>query len=224
MKIIRAILIDDHPLILDAYRQGIIKTAEKRGLSYDVTVKSSLEEAAALFDKDSEVLSKADLAFLDISLPIGQNKEFLSGEDIGLKIRKNFPNIRIIISTTFTNNFRIHSILKNVDPEGFLIKSDLTPTELLSAIETVLERPPFYSISVLQLLRKQLSSYEILDDIDRRLLYELSQGTKMKDIPDILPLSIAGVEKRKRNLKIIFNVENEGDGGLLKVAREKGFI
>jgi hypothetical protein len=60
----------------------------------------------------------------------------------------------------------------------------------------------------------------LLDKIDRRLLYQLSIGTKTTDLPEILPPSIAGVEKRKRN----FNVSNLDDKGLITIVKEKGFI
>lgn len=220
----KAILIDDHPLIINAYRQALLKTAEDRNTHFDIKVKKDLEEAASLFKKNSELIQNTEIIFLDISLPLGKSKEFLSGEDLGIKIRKENPQIKIFVSTSLNDNFRMHSILRSIDPDGFVIKNDLTPAELIQAIEIVLDNPPYYSQSVLQLLRKQISSDQILDDLDRRLLYELSIGTRMKDIPDVLPLSIAGVEKRKRNLKIIFNVEDQGDSGLIRVAREKGFI
>ena len=63
-----------------------------------------------------------------------------------------------------------------------------------------------------------------MDKIDRQILYELSIGTKTKDLPNIVPLSIAGIEKRKRILKRVFDVEYQGDKALITKAREKGFI
>jgi hypothetical protein len=39
-----------------------------------------------------------------------------------------------------------------------------------------------------------------------------------------LPLSIAGVEKRKRNLKNVFDVSGLEDKDLINKAKEKGFI
>jgi hypothetical protein len=56
------------------------------------------------------------------------------------------------------------------------------------------------------------------------MLYELSLGTRMKDLPNIVPLSIAGIEKRKRILKEVFDVEDQGDKALIMKARELGFI
>jgi len=64
----------------------------------------------------------------------------------------------------------------------------------------------------------------VLDKIDRQLLYELSIGTKTKDLPNILPLSMASIEKRKRALKKLFDVTEKGDQSLIKIAKEKGFI
>ena len=165
-----------------------------------------------------------DIIFLDIKLPPSDDGKILSGEDIGVKINQLLPNSKIIISTTFNDNYRVQSILKSVNPDGFLIKNDVDTDELIEAIKTVIFDPPYYSKSVIKLLRKQISSDFLLDKIDRQLLHELSIGTKMKDLPDVLPMSMAGIEKRKRQLKEIFNVQENEDRELILKAKEKGFI
>ena len=63
-----------------------------------------------------------------------------------------------------------------------------------------------------------------LDKIDRQLLYEMSIGTKMKELPTIIPMSMAGIEKRKKHLKVIFEVDENDDRELILKAKEKGFI
>ena len=73
---------------------------------------------------------------------------------------------------------------------------------------TVINQPPFYSKTVLQLLRKTASNNYLIDEIDRRLLYEISIGTRMNELPDVINLSKAALEKRKRNLKEVFKVQN----------------
>jgi DNA-binding NarL/FixJ family response regulator len=164
------------------------------------------------------------IVFLDMKLPKSKDGKILSGEDLGLLIRKLLPNPRIIVSTTFNDNFRVHSILKNINPEGLLIKNDITPLELLETIRIIVEDPPYYSKTVLKLLRDQVVNEFILDHYDRKILYELSIGTRMKDLPKLMPLSIAAIEKRKRNLKHMFNVKKMDDRQLMVSAREKGFI
>tara|TARA_R110002049_G_C8991515_1_gene549089 strand:+ start:231 stop:452 length:222 start_codon:yes stop_codon:yes gene_type:complete len=73
-------------------------------------------------------------------------------------------------------------------------------------------------------MRKQVSNDIVIDEIDRRILYELSRGTKMSELPQIIPLSISGIEKRKRVLKELFNLDQKDDRGLIRIAEEKGFI
>lgn len=77
---------------------------------------------------------------------------------------------------------------------------------------------------MIKLLRDQIVNDFVLDNYDRKILYELSIGKRMKDLPKLIPLSIAGIEKRKRNLKRMFNVKKMDDRELLISAKEKGFI
>lgn len=77
---------------------------------------------------------------------------------------------------------------------------------------------------MIKLLRDQIVNDFVLDNYDRKILYELSIGTRMKDLPKLIPLSIAGIEKRKRNLKRMFNVKKMDDRELLISAKEKEFI
>ena len=165
-----------------------------------------------------------DLIFLDINLPPSKKLNILSGEDLGIKINELLPNSKIIISTTYNDNYRLYGIFKNVNPDGLLIKSDITSNGLVKAIEKVIKRPPYYSESVLQLIRQQASVGYVLDSVDRQMLYELSIGTKMKDLPMIIPLSIGALEKRKRKIKEVFEITGKEDRDLMIIAKEKGFI
>ena len=162
--------------------------------------------------------------FLDISLPPSTDGTILSGEDLGIQIRQLIPKTRIIIATTYNDNYRIQIFLQSVNPDGLLIKNDINKEELITAIKTVLSNPPYYSKTVLNVMRKQITGDYMLDKIDRQLLHELSKGTKMNELPNIIPMSLAGLEKRKRNLKVIFNIPDEDDRVLLQIARTKGFI
>jgi len=218
------LIIDDHPLISDAYKNALIYVSSiNKLLEFEIDMANNCESALQKI-KEASRKKGIDIVFLDIRLPAYTDCKILSGEDLGIEIRELLPNSKIIISTTFNDNYRIHNIFKSVNPDGFLIKNDITPEELIIAIQTVIDGAPYFSITVIKLLRKQVSSNLLLDKIDRQLLYELSIGTKMKELPYILPLSIAGIEKRKRHLKEIFNIDRQDDRDLLLKAKEKGFI
>lgn len=220
-----ALLIDDHPLISEAYKSAFTYL-EKQNTSYSFTIHmaNDCDSAYAMIREHATHNNPIDIVFLDMRLPPSKDGKILSGEDLGLKINQYLPDARIIVSTTFNDNYRVHSIFKNIDPDGFLIKNDITPQELVTAIKEVLTQPPYYSKTVMKLLRKQVSSDFLLDDIDRKILYELSIGTKTKELQRLVPLSSAGIEKRKRHLRQIFDTNGQDDRELILIARDKGFI
>lgn len=223
-KVFKVLLIDNHPLILEIYEIALNKASlliDNPAFEID-TAKNS--EIAMQKIVSASASDGYDIIFLDIKLPPSDDGEILSGEDIGIRINELLPNSKIIVSTTYNDNYRVQNILKNVNPDGFLIKNDIDTEELLMAIRNVIYDPPYYSKSVLKLLRKQITSEFLLDTIDRQLLYEMSISTKMIDLPNFIPLSKAALEKRKRHLSEIFNVQENGDRGLILVAKEKGFI
>lgn len=222
-KKLEVLIIDDHPLIVDAYKSALSRTSSISNYDFEVNLAKDCNSALQKIG-EMALENGIDLIFLDIRLPPSEVNKIFSGEDIGMQVREILPKTKIIISTTFNDNYRLNSIFKSINPEGFLIKNDITPKELVIAIQIVIEDPPYYSKTVTKLLRKLASQNLILDKIDRELLYELSIGTKMKDLPNILPLSIAGVEKRKRQLKELFDIRKKGDRELVLIAKEKGFI
>lgn len=220
------LIIDDHPIISDAYKSAFeyISDVDTK-IAFNITVVSNCDDAIQQINRALETTTDAiDLVFLDISLPPSTDGTILSGEDLGIQIRQLIPKTRIIIATTYNDNYRIQIFLQSVNPDGLLIKNDINKEELITAIKTVLSNPPYYSKTVLNVMHKQITGDYMLDKIDRQLLHELSKGTKMNELPNIIPMSLAGLEKRKRNLKVIFNIPDEDDRVLLQIARTKGFI
>ena len=220
-----ALIIDDHPLIAEAYKSAFNFVGSKNNWTFTIETASNCDEALACIKNYQGNAKKLDIVFLDISLPPSKDKTILSGEDLGLLINKNLPATKVIVSTTFNDNYRVHSILKNLNPDGFLIKNDIVSVELVQAIEDVITDPPYYSKTVTKLLRNEVSNDLLLDDIDRKILYEISIGTRMKSIPDVVALSMTAVEKRKRRIKQIFDLKSTAeDKDLIISAKEKGFL
>lgn len=220
----KVLIIDDHPLICDAYKSALQQVMkENENIQLQIEAAPNCDRARDMIT-NTWTSSGWDLVFLDIRLPASSDRKILSGEDLGEMIRQHHPLAKIIVATTFNDNYRIQNIFKSLNPEGFLIKNDLDPKELVTAIVKILQGGVHYSNTVSTLMRKRLYNEIVVDKIDRQILYELSIGTKMKDLPNIVPLSIAGIEKRKRILKQIFDVEDQGDKALILKAREKGFI
>ena len=124
----------------------------------------------------------------------------------------------------YNDNYRIYNIYKSISPEGFLVKNDLNEDVLVDAIEKSIKFPPYHSHSVRSSIGRQMPNLKMIDEFDRKLLYELSRGAKMKNLPNLIPMSLPGIEKRKRHLKILFNVQDLDDRSLIQEAKDRGFI
>ncbi len=218
------LIVEDHPLISNAYENTLkLVESKNQNLKFKIEVVTNCDDAY-LRITNARKTERIDLVFLDIKLPPSKNRDIISGEDLGLRIRALLPKAKIVISTTYNDNYRVNSIFKSLNPDGFLIKNDLNPKELILAIEKIVDNTPYYSKSVVELMRKQTSNNLMIDEIDRKLLFELSRGSKMSELPEIIPLSKAALEKRKRLLKELFNVDKKSDRDLLDAAEKKGFI
>jgi DNA-binding NarL/FixJ family response regulator len=69
----------------------------------------------------------------------------------------------------------------------------------------------------------ELEAIEI-DIFDKQILFHLSKGTKTKDIPQYVPISLSAIEKRKMNLKNVLGIYGETDLELVKVAKDRGLL
>lgn len=219
---VNVLLVDDHPLILDSYKRAFDFCNTDLEIIFKET--SNCDQAIQFINECQKLKKSIDFAIIDVRIPASESKAFVSGEDVAILLRTQHPNSKIVMSTSIDSSYRIHNIIKSVNPSGFLIKVDISPKELINSINSVLNGETYYSKTVITYFRKTVSSNIFLDPVDRKLLYELSIGTRMKDLPEILNLSIAAIEKRKRNLKIIFDVNANDDKELLDAARENGFI
>lgn len=217
-KEIKVLLVDDHHMILEGYRNVLSKS----GIDKVVFMIDMADNCELAWEKIKN--ESYQLVFLDINFPVFTNSKILSGEDLGKKIKQEYPAIKIIILTRLEDPFRLHNILSNINPDGFLLKGETTSRELLRCLEKVIVSPPFYGTKISKLLHSGATSKISIDETDRHILYHLSLGTKTKDLPKLVNLSLRAVEDRKRKLKENFGVSGEGNKALLGRARESGYI
>ncbi|MCX2678494.1 response regulator [Galbibacter sp. EGI 63066] len=223
-KTINVLIVDDHPLIIKAYTQILNSISGKEGL-YDFNVKSAtnIPDAVKLID-NQKFSSKLDLVFLDISMPKCYTMNMTSGEDLGIYIKSEILGINIIVITLLDDNYRLINIIRKLNPNGLLLKSDVDSDCFLYAVKRIMEGHIFYSASVDHLLNKRIKQNFIIDDIDTQLLIELSNGAKMKDLEALLPLTKSGINKRKNLLRYKLDISGNSDRDLVLSAKEKGFI
>lgn len=222
MKNIYILMVDDHPIIIEGYQNTLMAT-KKDSQTLIIDTANTCDSAKVLMYKAANE-KPYDICFFDISLPPSADGAIKSGEDLAMLCREIMPNTKVVILTMFNESYRIYSIVKDIDPEGFLIKSDLTSMELAEAFQHILTDPPYYSTTVSNFLKISVIDKTYIDEYNRKILYLLSQGVKTKNITEHLGLSLSAIEKRKKQLKMLFSVDDGRDDTLIKAARSKGFI
>ena len=218
----KILMVDDHPMIIEGYQNTLLAT-KKENQHLDIDIANTCDIANDLIKKSADN-EPYDICFFDIKLPPSSDGLITSGEDLAKIARIYLPDAKVVILTMFNESFRIHNIIKEIQPEGLLIKSDLTSSELAEAFQLILDNPPYYSSTVKGFVNTTISSDIHLDDINRKILHLLSQGIKTKSLKQHIDLSMSAIEKRKKQLKLLFNVEDGKDETLLNEAREKGFL
>ena len=220
---IKILMTDDHPMIIEGYRNTLL-AIKKESQNLIIDFATNCDESLQLINKSIALGEPYTIYFFDISMPASKDGKFKSGEDLALYVKKKSPRSKIVMLTMFDESYRIHSVINNINPEGFLIKSDLTSRELASAFQAVISNPPFYSGTVNQVLKKTRFSNLEVDEVNHHILYLISRGIKNKDIAKEMQLSLSSIEKKKKQLKEIFKVEEGDDKELIEKAKDSGFI
>lgn len=220
-KKITILIVDDHPFIIEAYKNAI-KGYNSSNYEFTIIQASDCRSGYEnIMNHDAEAF---DIAFLDISMPPYEEKNIYSGEDLAKLIKEEIPQCKVILLTMHTELLKISTIVKTINPNGLIIKNDLTFDELLIAFDRILKGENYYSQTVVKLISQlQYDNIEI-DSFDKQILYHLSKGTKTKDIPNFVPLSLSAVEKRKLNLKETLNIKGGSDIDLIREAKSKGLL
>ncbi|MEP5254432.1 MULTISPECIES: response regulator [Winogradskyella] len=222
MEHIKILMVDDHPIIIEGY-QNVLTATKKDDQTLYIDTANNCDTAVAMMERASKKYPY-HVCFFDISLPGSEDGKYASGEDLALLARELMPRTKIVILTMFNETFRIHNIVKEINPDGFLIKSDLTSMELADGFQQILESPPYYSSTVQSYIKKTITSDIYVDDINRKILHLLAQGIRTKNLNEYFDISTSAIEKRKKQLKVLFEIEDGKDETLLKEAREKGYL
>ena len=223
MDIVRILAVDDHEMTTMGYK-FILEDTDFEGFKVVMETAKSYEEAIKKIEQSIKVVPY-DIFLLDIQLSQGTEGPAKTGEDLGIYARKVSPESKIVFMSSFSDNYRINSILNSVDPEGYMVKSEIDQLSLQAMVKTVLSSPPYYTQKALVAIRKKMANSDInLDENDKKILYHLSIGTKTKDMVQHISLSLPGIENRKRQLKALFGVEKQNDQALVTESRNRGFV
>ena len=163
-KQIRVFSVDDHPLL----REGIAALVGNQPDMKLVAAASTGAEALQLFKQHVP-----DVTLLDLRLPD------MSGIDILIAIRTEFPEARVIILTTFEGDVEIHRALQ-AGARGYLLKN-MPPSELLEVIRQVHAGKKRIPAEIASHLAEHMSD-ENLTEREVEVLRQVADGNKNREI------------------------------------------
>lgn len=221
MKTLNVFMADDHPFIIEAYNNTINSYADE----YKITVVKASDCKEAYDILNNEGTPSFNLAFLDVSMPPYEEKNILSGEDVARVLKNKQPHCKVVLLTMLSDSLRVLNIIKNINPNGLIIKNDLTFDELKNAFERIIHGENYYSQTVVKYVSQSVSMQSnLIDELDRQILYHISRGVKTKNIPMYTSMSLSTIEKRKLNLKELFDAKGGSDEDLIREAKNRGFL
>lgn len=215
------LIVDDHPFIIEGYKNAITRYNPDE---FEFFIKQAKDCESAYHIITNPNVEAFDIAFLDISMPSYEEKSIYSGEDLARLISEFMPSCKIILLTMYTELLKIKTIIKTINPNGLVIKNDLTFDELLFAFDKVIKNEIYYSQSVLKMLAQSEEDSIEVDQFDKEILFHISKGTKLSDIPHYIPISLGAIERRKLKLKELMKIEEGSDIDLVREAKNKGLL
>ncbi|WP_298221437.1 response regulator [Flavobacterium sp.] len=217
--LIKILIVDDHPTMIEGY-----KSILNSKYSYEkllITIAYNCEKANEYITKTNQAF---DIVFLDLALPPYESAKLFSGEDLAVLIRKLWRDTKIMMITSHTEAFILYNLIKKINPEALLVKSDFQSNELIEAFESVVSGQTYYTLTAKQSLKEVGMNNFGLDSYDRRIISLLAKGIKTKSLPEHIGITISAIDKRKAQIKLFFNIQKGSDEDIIREARKRGLV
>lgn len=215
MRKIKVLLAEDHTIV----RKGIRSLLDGEP---DIEVVGEAADGHEAVEKVEQL--SPDIVLMDITMPR------LNGLDATRQIKKQFPQVKVLVLTMYTNEEYILQLLQ-AGASGYLVKQS-APAELLSAIQAAYQGDSFLSPAISKTIIEeylrhnekniQKDSYDKLSIREREVLQLIAEGHSNREIAEKLNISLKTVGVHRVNLMEKLDIHSTTD--LVKYALRKGII
>lgn len=208
-NLIRVFIIDDHPMVVAGLNAllGQLENIEVVGSA------GNAFETIPFLRKN-----KTDIVLLDINLPD------INGIDLCKKIKKEFPGIKVLGISTFSDRSYISRMIEN-GASGYLIKS-ASAEEISTAIQTAITGKLYMSLEMEHVLKPASivpdGLFPKLTKREQEVLKLIADGLTNNQIAEKLFISSLTVDSHRKNLLTKLNVKNTA--ALIRLAVEHQLI
>ncbi|TAD82823.1 MAG: DNA-binding response regulator [Bacteroidetes bacterium] len=199
---INLLVVDDHPMVIEGMKAMLQQIPF---VVLQATAQNAFD-ALSVLEKNPHI----DVAIVDINLPD------TSGIELAAKMRKAFPQVRVLAMSTFKERSYIAQMIQN-GAIGYLLKS-ASQAEIEQAILAAYEGKLHLSMD-LQVNPRDVvaaSTTPLLTSREKEVLLLIAEGLTSPQIAQKLFISLHTVDSHRKNLLTKFEVNNTA--GLIKTA------
>jgi len=204
-QLIKVVIVEDHKVVAEGFEYLVNGSGIAQVIGKAHSVAGCFEMLA---QKPAEVL------LLDVSLPDG------NGIDICPKIKEQYPNLKILMLTSYSEQSVIMRALKN-GASGYILKNAMAE-EIIEGIQTVAAGKRFLCDEVDILLKNTETNIIRLTRREQELLRLIVSGSSNTEIADSMCLGYETIKSYRKNLMLKFNVHNTAQ--LVKIATEQKYV
>jgi DNA-binding NarL/FixJ family response regulator len=214
MQKIKVLVVDDHTIVRDGICSLLALVSDIELVGEAATGKEAVAKVRQL---------APDVVLMDIAMPT------LNGLEATRRIRKEFPNTKVLALTQYDDREQILSMIE-AGARGFITKVAAS-SELTAGIRAVYGGECFLSPSVAKALVEEYQrvgisakddNYRDLTDREKEVLRLVADGHTVREIAGILDLSPKTVEGYKTSLMGKLGLHRKAD--LIKYAIRKGLV
>lgn len=195
-KLIRVLIVDDHPILRIGLESSLSDYPEIRVVGQAKDSEHALAMCARF---------QPDVVLMDLVMP------HVSGVEATRQIREQFPEIQIIVFTSFQEKNMVQQALQ-AGAIGYLLK-DATPQELIAAIQKAADGKTTLAADVVDILIHNMTQPSVAKDYDLserelEVLLYMADGLTNPEIATKLVVSTNTIRHHVRNILMKLEVSN----------------